>query len=341
MNFLQLSAMSLSLLGSTDATEVDGEWLGLDNEIQNLATSVAAQGSGVTVSGHMKVLFINSSDPGAIDPGGPTDISGFEIGDLRLDVSGTVGDYGFDIETQWEGGSGSDGELEDAYAWWNCGENMTVTMGLFHNPFSRQFQYEGSNMLVFILDSPVLNSIWANHSEGIMLSGATDMFDWKAAIQNGADDIGDEYQTTLRADFNLGENPLPAWEGAYAAGDALSIGVGWTDDGAIDDSDSITVDARWIGGGYSADVQIFDNGEAIGDNSPLMVTLTGLFGDNWEGAFRYSDLDTAADTTVIDLVANMYLSDHNGFWQFGVRSTDSDDAGVDGSAILAGLNLGF
>jgi hypothetical protein len=267
MNVLHLGALALSsLAGTADATEAEGEWLGLDQEIQNLASSLNTT-EGLTFSGFFQARFLNSSDVGfAPDEGSPdADLSGFAVTAARLVVSGAVGNYGFRVEEDFAGGGTffgspfSEGRsfsfgatLLDVYAYWNCGDNLTVTFGQFKTPFSRGFLTERHHLA--FLDRAVLNEdfpggfgyfgygyysglLGSGLDTGIQLSGNMDAFDWWVAVQNGVDSVLDEYRLSARAEVDVVGDGVAAHQGGYAIGDdtAVNVGLGYSDDGGNED----------------------------------------------------------------------------------------------------------
>jgi len=108
--FAIAATATVGFAGPTDSND----WLELDSEINNLASSYASsQGDGMGWSGLLRYTYTFSSDDIATGSGGD-DISGFNFEDVDLAFWGGVGIYqwriSFDLDgnnTQYVGGSGS------------------------------------------------------------------------------------------------------------------------------------------------------------------------------------------------------------------------------------------
>jgi hypothetical protein len=368
MTVLQLGAFALSTLAGVstdDAAKAEGEWLGLDQEIQNLATSLnTAEEPGLT--GFLRVRVKQTSDFAASDEGTPgTDFLGTDVTQARVQWTGVVGDYSYLIEYEMadsisilEGGLSLSGGLLDAKIWWPCGEYLTVTFGQFKVPFSRGF-LTARNMLAF-LDraiveggtSDIANLLGYDYffgfgalsrDQGIMLSGETEMFAWYAAIQNGIDSRFDEHRFTGRIQAEVMGEGVAHYQGAYNLADetALSVGAAFSDDGAFSNGQAITVDARLNMGQIAADAAFYDLDEDIGDNSPFWVAFYYQIQTEWGLGVRWEDLDLTIDTSILTFGATWYQGGTGNKWNFEVVSADSDDPDSDGTILQAGYTLSF
>jgi hypothetical protein len=358
MTVLQLGAFALSTLAGVstdDAAKAEGEWLGLDQEIQNLATSLnTAEEPGLT--GFLRVRAKHTGDFFT------EDMSGFRVTQARLIWSGLVGDYGYMIEYEMVGSSLileggpiflSSGLL-DAKVWWPCGEHLTVTFGQFKVPFSRGF-LTARNHLAF-LDRAVVEGgasdiangaffdpdvfIWGmGRDQGIMLSGMMDMFAWWVAVQNGLDDRFDEFRLTGRISVNVMGERVAEYQGAYGLPDetALALGLGFTDDGTLDNAQAMTFDARFNMGQIAADGAFYDLDEDIGDNSPWWVAFYYQLQTDWGLGVRWEDLDTTTDTTILTFGATWYKGGPGNKWNFEFVTVDDDV--LDGDVLQAGYTL--
>lgn len=351
MNVLQLGAFALTTLGSPDAVPAEGQWLGLDQEIENLASSLSVD-EGLDIGGYVRAALVNTSDFKMM-PTDP-DISGFSVENARINVSGMVGDYGFLIESELTGetdpsASPSERLLRDVKAWWNCGENFTVTLGNFKVPFAQAYLTDRNQMMFLSRAESAEGNFgfigpYATRDEGLMLSGNMDMFGWRVAVQDGEDGDADEYRITGRVEFDVMGNGVSDHEGGYGIGDedALSIGAAWTDDGFYNSGTAITVDATLNMNPFTASAAFYDNDTDIGDNSPFHVAASYMFQPNeWEGAVRYEDLDDPMNTSMITLGVNWYLYGPDSKWQLNFVQSDSDDTTLDGNYVAAGLTLSF
>ena len=91
MNKFVIGALAFSAAGTLAFGNNGAEdWSSLDREIESLATSLAPQGGGFSVDGYLRSRYANSSDV-AIGSG---DLSGFNIDNARVELNGSVGDYG-------------------------------------------------------------------------------------------------------------------------------------------------------------------------------------------------------------------------------------------------------
>ena len=344
MNVLLLASLALpaGLPGTPDPADTSAEWNGLDQEISNLASTLSAAEGGVNVSGFLRARLEHSSDD-AFSPGPPADLSGFDVTNARLAFTGTVGDYSFKVQPEFA----SSTLLKDAKVSWNCGEQLKVTLGNYKTPFSPRFM--NSEQKQAFLDRTLtatdatLKPIFFDRDVGVMLSGSVDVFSWMASVQNGEDDVADEYLITGRVEVDLIGDTL-GYEGGYGLGDeqGLTLGLAWADDGSVMDNDALTVDAKFEANPFTAGLAFFDMGTGVGDNSPYDVYATWMLTpDEWEVAVRYEDLDDTADTTAITAGVNWYLYGTDSKWQLNWRNQDSDSATLDGSIIQAGLTLAF
>jgi hypothetical protein len=316
MNVLQLGALALPLVGVPDATEAEGEWLGLDQEIQSLASNLNAA-NGVDIGGLLVAAYANDSD---------IDLSGFAVPFARLDLSGNVGDYGFNIITDFgEFYGGGFGALLEAYMTWSCGEAMEATLGTFKNPFSRAWSVDRGDLSFLDRAAPAYMGNMVRDT-GIMLGGDQGAFNWAVAIQDGVDGDTDEYRISGRAEVDVMGDGVPSYDGGYGVGDGtgLRLGAGFTDDGGLTDGDAITIDAVMVMAPWTIALYVFDNGVAFGDNTPIVFAFTWMFNEDWEAGARYTDFDDAANSTLIEIALNWYQGSNDNKWQFGVFLFDDD-----------------
>ncbi|HJO27678.1 MAG TPA: porin, partial [Planctomycetota bacterium] len=145
MNKLVFGALALTLT-STAGFASDNEWLSLDQEIDALASSLTVQG-GAGISGWIGARYLSSSD---LDTDVPPDSIADDTGDFqsmaRLNVAGSVGDYGYKISLDSGALAGGLGIL-DAYVTFPCGDAISTTFGQFKSPYSRSGLLSGNRLL--------------------------------------------------------------------------------------------------------------------------------------------------------------------------------------------------
>jgi len=376
MNKFVLSAIALTTAGGlASAGTGSEEWLTLDREIESLASAQAAtttSTSGFTVDGFLRTSYVNSSDYSVPNEAGENDLGGFSIDNVRVDVTGTVGDYMLYVQLEGASLFGESGPTDgllpypigagygtggsvyvlDAYAAWNISDQFRLTMGQFRSPFLGTAQ-RNENELLF-LDRTVVGHLWSQRDQGVMLSGQYDMLGWYIAGQNGIDTLGDDLSFSGRVSFDaMGAGTGGAGlEGAYGAaeGTNLSFGAGyyWDDDSVVDDLSAWNLEGTLVMGPLSAEASYVDHDDGFGtllglSSGPAILALTGGFmfvPDRWEAAVRWEDLDDDDDTSVITLGVNYYAVGHDAKWQLNYAMIDSDADEVDGDYLGIGLTVG-
>jgi hypothetical protein len=334
-------------------TASESTWLGLDEELHSLSSSVSlADHHGIEMGAVIRSNFTHSTDIPANAQG--DDISGFFLQNARLWLAGTLGDFSWRLSGDFGDEVGlvdavaiADDPtfgLLDAYASWAVGDMFTVTWGRFMAPLLLS-NSTGPENLLFVNRSN-LGLAFYNWDQGVMLSGDYDQLRWHAGMQNGESGVADEYFIFARAEYDLGAGAR-GHEGAYGAhrNEDLNatIGVFVADEGAVDDGMAFGADARMTMGAFSGGFEIVsfdDNSPGFQDSTPWAVNLGYMVvPDEWELGVRWEDLDDAAGTTVLTAGANWYLNGHNTKWQFNVLRFDDDND--DGLAFQVGLTIGL
>mgnify|MGYP003571909515 FL=1 len=313
MNFLTLGAMALSLAGpSADETQAQGDWQGLDQEIQNLATSLQGE-SGVNISGFTVIRWDNSSDVGPYGGSIGEDLSGFTIQNARINITGEVGDYGFKIQPDFNASLTST-ILKDAKVWWNFGDNFKLTVGQYKVPFAKRWLVS-ANKLAFLdrsvyLFQPMVDAgppqtitvgqaDYAVRDQGLMVGGTHDMFGWDVSVSNGGDGTENKYLIAGRAEVYVMGGGAPNYEGGYGIGDesAMTIGGGIVNDGSLPEGEtSWTVDALWAMNPFTVGASILGNGSGYTSNLES-ATAWDIYGtymftpNEWELALKYEDTE--------------------------------------------------
>jgi hypothetical protein len=339
--FCTLAATMASGLGF--AGSGSEEWSTLDKDIENLASSIATQDSGLAVEGFIRSIYRNSSDV-QVPPSG-NDLGGFFMENARLELNGSVGDYGLKIQldagSQYSGDN--DATLLDAYGTFAITDQISGQMGQFRPPFLWSAQVEEDE---FILINRTFNgALWSSRDNGVMVQGNFNQLAFYVAAQNGTDGAGDEYAFTGRAEFDALGAGIGNIEGAYGADDGsnLTVGVAWYDDGNLEDGSAIAIDAGFVSGAFSVYGELVDydaSFSVVGDTTPYSVTAGFMVSpDEWEVAARYEDADDSAESTRITLGVNYYVQGHRAKWSLNYDTIDSDDTSIEADTVSFGLTV--
>ncbi|MCC6405823.1 MAG: hypothetical protein IT453_01560 [Planctomycetes bacterium] len=331
-----LTASSLGFAGSTD-----GEYMTLDRELENLATSLTSSGpGGVGVSAFIRVAvdMVDQDVAGAAD-----DELGVTADNMRVVFDADAGaGYGFHVAVDAAGGTA---DLVDGYGTFKVGEQVKGTLGLFRAPFLWQGWVDENHLLFndHLAGGYTLNGLFANGRDlGAMFSGNFEQIGWAVAVQNGSDSLADEHRISGRATFTAMGKGVGLQEGAYNSTDEqnLTVGVGFTDDGFLNDGTAIGGDVVFTQGPLYAHAQIADYDKDLGDNTPWDVTVSYMVSPNeWEVAGRIEDWDDANDTTHFAGGVTYYANGHNAKWTLQFDSYNSD-GNPDGTALALSLILG-
>lgn len=366
---------ALALIGAGAAAQADpesGAWLGLDQEISNLTSSLSAQGGGVDVGALIRSSYLYAEDTLGLTS--PEDTGGFIFQDVDIWLEGEVGDYEWRINMDldgasgfsggppgsasattpaWEAGTGGSAVLEDAYATWNASDNFGITWGQFKAPVTMSTSIDPERMA--FVDRTAIGQVFDGWQLGAMIHGEQEGFGWFVAIQNGADGINDEYRISGRAEFTIGdhESGVTRNGGAVAGGSdelAGTAGVFFVqDDGlgdAVPDNTIIGLDAAGTMGPFSIHAEVADFDTDIGDNTPFSFAFGYLFSDQWHGAVRFQDLDDAGSDASIFSIAATWLQGNSGSngtdaaWTFEIGSVDAEDGFADGTYAQVNLSVG-
>ena len=376
MRKLVYSAVALTLV-SVPGFANDNEWSSLDQEINNLSSSLSAQNpAGPKLGGYIRTSFRYATDEDALFGGPPNDESevGFKLDKVRIEVSGDLGqDYSYKVSFDLATGTAV---LKDAYVSWKMAETVKGTIGNFKKPFLRSAMINDKNLL--FQERTALGGFFDARESGLMFSGSFDTIEWWIAGQNGPHDdgtdffpnskIGGDMNYTARIAANLMGSGVGKVEGAYGAGEEtnLSVGLSYQDDQFLDDGTAIGVDAALTAGPFSISAELvdFDNGTSDSfpsktgndlhwgsdntfvstdpsDSTPWDATLSYMFTDMYEAALRYEAADDDADTTAWTAGVNRYVQGHDIKWTLQVLHTDSDDTTNEIDEWTLGLTVGI
>jgi hypothetical protein len=376
MRKLVYSAVALTLV-SVPGFASENEWSSLDQEINNLSSSLSAQNApGPKVSGYIRTSFRYSTDEEALFGGsGNTEKeSGFKLDKIRIEITGDAGlDYSYKVSFDLAGGSAT---LKDAYVTWKMAENVKGTMGQFTKPVLRSALISDKNLL--FTERTALGAFFRPRDTGLMFSGTFDTIEWSIAGQNGLDGKQDKYNYSARLAANLMGSGVGKVEGAYGAGQEtnLTAGLAWADDKALDEGRVIAVDAALTSGPFSiageyvkfqkgttvSGVNIFGNkdGDDLhfgssnsnvsvnpADESAWDITASYMFTNEYEGAIRYEDAkdgfnaSPSEDVKAWSACVNRYVQGHDIKWTLGYLKTKSDDSAQELGEWTLGLTVGI
>ncbi|MCB9914720.1 MAG: hypothetical protein H6828_06160 [Planctomycetes bacterium] len=351
MKHLLHTALAAALLAGLAAAQDEStdEWADLDRQLAELETLEYERVPGPYIWGYLRTNFA-FSDNLRVPPNNAR-LRGFVLDNVRVNVSGESAGLEYRITADLSGGNAF---IEDAWAAFQAGEEITATMGRFKSPFLRSGVVEARDLL-FI--TRTRNGVfWSVRDQGAMLNGDHGRVHWAAALQNGADGTVEDWLTTLNLKVNVvGEDELP-WEGAYDAGPGTraSLGVSMADDASLGDGTVWALDAYLVHRGISLQAEWLDYGmgydstfvgEQRGGTQPWSVTASYMIvPKTYELAVRFDDFDdrnTPLDfkRQTLSFGVNRYISGHDAKWQ--LQYSDARKSGLsDGPhEILVALGL--
>jgi hypothetical protein len=363
---LALSAsLTLVATGTAQTIASETEWALLEQELATVQDLSGEPEGAVRIWGYLRTSYGHSDE--LIPAPGPGSLSGWLVDNLRLNVSGQTAGFEYRITGEAQSGRMT---LEDAWASFALGPEITATLGRFKQPFLRSGTVEARDLLLI---QRTRNGLFASvRDQGFMVNGDHGRFHWAAALQNGADGASDEWRTNLSMNLNLvGEAELP-WEGAWKAGPGTraSLGLAVSDDSATSASGRVwawsaylvqgrfSLQAEWLhwGTGFNEATSpanpFFQ--QQVGATTPWSVTASYmLVPEKYELAVRFDNYDDEKaagnfDRETFTVGVNRYIAGHDIKWQLNYidASNSGDDAGSpsDGphtKIIALGLTLSF
>ena len=331
MKKLVFSAIALTLTSAPGFASED-VWSQLDQEVEALTSSLSLQGGGPSVSGWIATRYSSSSDIAI----GASDLGGFTTTDARVILTGSRGDFGYEVE--WNAvGAG----LLDAFVDFPVGGEVHGRLGMFKMPIGTLGGIDGNNM--FFINRSATGAVGAARDTGVQFSGSFDQIGWELAATNGGDGVGDELSIGGRVAVDLtGDGANTSVEGAFGGSDDIgaTASLSFYDDGAVTDGDGFAFDIHAGTNVYSVGFELFDIGDGVpaakgafdADSSPITFQGTYMLTpDTWELGFRFQDFDDAAETEITDLGVNRYVDGegHNAKWSFAYMMAEAAAGDVD------------
>lgn len=364
MNKLVYSALALTLV-SVPGLAADNEWSSLDQELNNLTSSLSAQNSsGPKVGGWVITSWRNSSDIDVPNTtGGTNHLGGFQFDSLRIEITGDAGqDYGYKVSFDFA--SGNTATLKDAYGTFKLGDAVSGKLGRYKQPFLRSALVSDNKTL--FLERSNLGAIFSARDLGLQFSGSFDTVEWSLTAQNGSDDQGNKYRYTGRVTANLMGSGVGKNEGAYGSGGDdtnLMVGIAGSDDDELDKGLELGGEVNLTHGPFalSGEIVDFDKGTSVAgvdtfginhsvipgvlvdvaNTTPWAATGSYMFTDMYEAAVRYEDTDDANNTTRWTIGVNRYVSGHDIKWTAEYSKVKSDALANDIDLWGFGLAVSF
>lgn len=362
-------AIALAAVGAAGHA-TDTGWSGLDQEINSLSASLAAQNAtGPKLGGYIITSLDYESDPAqrataGFDANGDGDFTdpadtaptlagegddtlGWSFRAVRLQVSGDLGhDYSYKVSFDLESGTA---ELKDAYVDWKITDGIKGRWGQYKMPMTRSGLISRQKLL--FLERTVIGDELDDRQLGIAVSGQFEQVNFWINAQNGLDDVTKDMFYNARVTFDIMGDGVAQIEGAYGAGDALGLTVGGAigEDSSLDNGLVWVIEAALTSGPFSIAAEIADFDTDIGgdlaDSTPWDATVSFLFTEMYEIAFRYEDLDNDFDEVHYSAGINRYVAGHDIKWtlQYVRVDTDEEDSGIgfDSDQVSLGLTVGF
>ena len=358
LHLVALALGSFSTLGFAHSRSDDGAaeegWLDLDTKLGAMTESVLPDGMEADV--HLLLRsFYSYSDDAALGASSEDAISGVTLVDagVALDVSRgrTEGRVSFDL-------ANGTGLLEDAWVRWRKSERFVLRAGNFRPRvlFSNSVDPE----LLLFQDRTYLGSTFDYFDKGVELSGHYDQFDWWFAINNGPSGAGSDHTYVLRGEWAHYDAAWELQEGARNAPNHLRVLMGM-----VFAKESYTPgshDADWWGmdmaltfGPYAFHTEwmkLGDGSESMtrgtgvppltlaGDSSPWDMTLSRMYGPEWQAALRRQIVDDSFDVVSTGLALHYYPEQGPVGYVIEAVYHDADSGGPEGTFFRAGINVG-
>lgn len=368
-----LGLAAVSSIGSADPG--DGDWLGLDSEINSISPSLNAFAGASGWSVLLRSTFAASSDELAGAPGAKEELSGFGFNDIDVAFFGGVGDFTYRVSADLDGVGGNSLELEDAYANWPCGD-MTARFGQFKPDTLRSATIDPEHQL--FPDRTLLGSAFDMWDQGVSISGINNDVRWGFALMNGQNEHTsnvngnrtEDHRYILSFGYDIG-NGAGDYEGARGGNRALNASAGL----AVinDNTESETLQhvlvqfngnyGQW---GFGLDVVDFDGDEMVdtwapaadfgqfnpigsaggrdileGGTTPYAVTVSYLARPDVEVGFRHENTDNNNDLMLNSLGVSYYRSGSNAQWKAAFTEFDGDNGFANGNYFQVGLTVGM
>lgn len=353
-------AIALAAVGAAGHA-TDTGWSGLDQEINSLSASLAAQNAtGPKLGGYIitsldyesdpVTLTDNNDDGDTVDPGEVgegDDQLGWSFRAVRLQVTGDLGhDYSYKVSFDLESGTA---ELKDAYVDWKITDGIKGRWGQYKMPMTRSGLISRQKLL--FLERTEIGDALDDRQLGIAVSGQFEQVNFWINAQNGEDGVTKDMFYNARVTFDIMGDGVAQIEGAYGAGDALGLTVGGAigEDSSLDNGLVWVIEAALTSGPFSIAAEIADFDTDIGgdlaDSTPWDATVSFLFTEMYELAFRYEDLDNDFDEVHYSAGINRYVAGHDIKWTLQYVRVDTDEEqegiGFDSDQVSLGLTVGF
>ena len=282
-----------------------------------------------------------------------------DIGEARLDFSGTNGDFEWNMRYQLTANAyqvaqavalGADPEDDNnslsAYTVkYNMDNGLAVSFGRDRAYFSRESYVDTSSMLGILPSlSAATTGIYTNSIgvsyEADQFRGIVQLHD---SVTAGGDTIditdasGDPAQAmTFRGEFLvMGDwDAMSDFNSAAGSESTLVIGLGWGDEESFDGQ---TFDISYYMDKMCVSVAMYDLGDGPTAFESTTINASYFVTDNGQAYIRYEDIDGAADETM-GIGFNQYYSDSI---RANVEFLDDGNNGVFGEILTGSIQFTF
>ncbi len=369
MNKFVTTAVGFLAVGSINAADPsDYDWLGLDNEIKSISSSIAENDDGIGMAALLRFNYAYATDEVStgLAPSYGEDISGFRFDDIDLAFWTNIGDYIMRVSLDLAGTTGNNSsgvELQDAYAAWSCPEDLNIMAGRM-NPTSLHDGNVAPEDL-FFMDRTAMGAALYHYDEGIQVGGDVQDIGWSFGVFNGGGFTHgpeeSDHTFFLRGQYDLGEGD-GGHEGSHekAAGTNLTAGLGISvDNTQSGDTMNVGLDVHGnhdrigfdftylmidddITANTGTDTGVLFNGLSFdGDSSPYALAVTYSINPDWSVGIRHEDMDNTAGNELLTVGCNFYGAGQGARWSANYTDVSSDGANPDGSYFQIGYVLGF
>jgi hypothetical protein len=331
MNKLVLSALAASVaIGTTNASE--GDWAGLDAELNTLTSSLDHHEGGPNLSGYIEAAYLTGGDyDNNLSADDSDSDSEWLMGRMGLSVSGSVGGFGYHMDIDGSDNAAASVDANGAPVQ-NAGDNRDTyvtfekfgigwTMGEFRAPTTAN-HLENEEDMAFTNRSALGG--FGTRETGLMASGSMDALGYW--IHFGGDE-----GLTARVAYDV------------MSGDGLNLSLAYSmdDSDTADGADSNSwMEANVSMSGFSLAYTMGDSDANIGgadngEDSATCAVLSYMVNADWTVSIRETDQDAVGGDSTMDWAIN--YNDDGGRWT--IQSIENPGDGDD--VVAFGVIVGF
>jgi len=339
-----------------------------DAEVETLIDSLV-QSAGPEIRGFLQVRFDQSADRpiaytkdlngdgDTTDPGesGVNDLGGFFIRRARVAFEGHVQGYGYHVEMDAVLGD----LLREAYIDIPL-NTLKARVGLYKSGVSRNSLTRANEL--FFIERSMIGEMFEQRDLGATLYGGGEQIGLSFTMQNGRDELGDDYFFAGRAVWNFLGKGANRTEGAYSGPESLAgtASVAYFHDQLVPDGNGLIGEVHMGTNVYSFGAETIDLGDGGAQATPELGLIAGTrtmtdpggtpFGvygtymvspDRWEVGARYQYLDDTDNSSTLEFGVNRYLAGHELKYSANYANYRSDNVGFEGNLIQVSLQVTF